>query len=228
MTALDMWAGIKTSHFIALDRQAQNETMENLQGVEQDEETQQKILHNVRNTQKITQKNKRSPLKANKKPNAASLRKSYSPPQPPRRSPNSKPVVSPAEKAHQEKIKKMKQINSRYSDMHKKMRKPEEESSSDGDSSVIPDIKIFDDVDLYNSTQDDKMGRARKIKRNEKQMASMSQMRRTDAKTLGSSRGGSWKMDDIFLGFAAADDADLFEGSVEEDQKTVKLNSGGK
>ena len=101
----------------------------------------------------------------------------------------------------------MKSVRSRYSDIHKKLKKPEEESSSDENSNDIPDIKIFDDVDLYNNDPINITGRPKKMKKNEKQISSMNNMRKSNALAIASSRGNinktktSWKMDDIFLGF---------------------------
>ena len=52
--------------------------------MDQDEETHQKILRNARNTQKMNKNS--SPKKPPPKKTAASIRKTYSPPRPIRRS----------------------------------------------------------------------------------------------------------------------------------------------
>lgn len=77
VTGFDMWAGVKKSYLMALDKAPVNETMENLRA-EEDEATHQKILANAKVTQKV---NKNSPLKKPNEEPKKPIKKKYVPPQ---------------------------------------------------------------------------------------------------------------------------------------------------
>ena len=88
----------------------------------------------------------------------------------------------------------------------------------------MPDIKVFNDLELYsNDEQAERVEKPRKLKRNDRQLNSVRNISKSQARPQMRSRGNlgktnhGWKMDEIFLGFE--DDGESFD-----EKKTVKIN----
>lgn len=128
----------------------------------------------------------------------------------------------------QEKAKKLKSVKSRYSDLYKRSKKPEESASSSEDPDELPDIKVFEDVEMFTNDDMEPTKKSKKLKPDNKRMSSMQNMRKGENKSVlgqgsnaGLARGtkANWKLDDIFLGFKDSEDGSEF------DKKTIKINA---